>query len=53
MTPDQIAFGLAVFLVAGVVKGLVGLGLPTIVIAVTSLFLPLTEAVPLIASPES
>ena len=33
MTTDQIIFGLAVFLLAGTVKGLVGLGLPTIVIA--------------------
>ena len=43
--------GLAVFLVAGTVKGLVGLGLPTITIALTSLVLPLTEAIALIALP--
>lgn len=51
MTGAEIAFGLAVFLAAGTVKGLVGLGLPTIVIALTSLVLPLTEAVALIALP--
>ena len=51
MTTSQIIFGLAVFLLAGTVKGLVGLGLPTIVIAVTTLFLPLTEAIAMIALP--
>jgi uncharacterized membrane protein YfcA len=51
MTSAEIAFGFAVFLLAGTVKGLVGLGLPTIVIALTSLVLPLTEAVALIALP--
>ena len=51
MSADQIAFGLAVFLIAGVVKGLVGMGLPTIVIALTTLVLPLTEAIALIALP--
>ncbi|MDP1964973.1 MAG: sulfite exporter TauE/SafE family protein [Reyranella sp.] len=51
MTTAEIAFGLAVFLLAGTVKGLVGLGLPTITIALTSLVLPLTEAIALIALP--
>ena len=51
MTTPDIAFGLSVFLLAGTVKGLVGLGLPTITIALTSLFLPLTEAIALIALP--
>ena len=51
MTTEQIIFGLAVFLVAGTVKGLVGLGLPTITIALTSLVLPLPEAIALIALP--
>ena len=51
MTTPDIVFGLAVFLLAGTVKGLVGLGLPTITIALTSLFLPLTEAIALIALP--
>ena len=51
MSPAEIAFGFGVFLLAGTVKGLVGLGLPTIVIALTSLVLPLTEAVALIALP--
>ena len=51
MSSEQIAFGLAVFLLAGTVKGLVGLGLPTIVIALTTLMLPLTESIALIALP--
>jgi len=51
VTTGQIVFGLAVFLVAGTVKGLVGLGLPTITIALTSLVLPLPEANALIALP--
>ncbi len=51
MTTDQIIFGLAVFLLAGTVKGLVGLGLPTIVIALTTLVLPLTESIAMIALP--
>jgi uncharacterized protein len=51
MTTSQIIFSLAVFLLAGSVKGLVGLGLPTIVIALTTLFLPLTEAMAMIALP--
>jgi hypothetical protein len=51
MTADQIIFGLAVFLLAGTVKGLVGLGLPTVVIALTTLVLPLTESIAMIALP--
>jgi uncharacterized membrane protein YfcA len=51
MSTADILFGLAVFLLAGMVKGLVGLGLPTITIALTSLVLPLTEAIALIALP--
>ena len=51
MTTNQIIFSLAVFLLAGTVKGLVGLGLPTIVIALTSLVLPLTESIAMIALP--
>lgn len=51
MTTEQIIFGLVVFLLAGTVKGLVGLGLPTIVIAFTTLVLPLTESIAMIALP--
>ena len=51
MTTSQIVFGLAVFLLAGTVKGLVGLGLPTVTIALTSLVLPLTESIALITLP--
>ena len=49
MPVDQILFFLVVFLLAGTVKGLVGLGLPTIVIALSTLVLPLTEAIALVA----
>jgi uncharacterized protein len=51
MSLTDIIFGLAVLLVAGLVKGLVGLGLPTITIALTSLVLPLPEAMALVAFP--
>lgn len=51
MTDAYIAFALGVFLVAGVVKGLVGLGLPTITIALTSLVLPLSDSIALVALP--
>jgi len=51
VTTSQIVFGLAVFLLAVTVKGLVGLGLPTVTIALTSLVLPLTESIALITLP--
>jgi uncharacterized membrane protein YfcA len=51
MTTEQIVFSLAVFLLAGTVEGLVGVGLATIVIALTSLALPLTESIAMIALP--
>ena len=51
MPIEHIVFALAVFLIAGVVKGLVGLGLPTITIALTALVLPLSESMALIALP--
>jgi uncharacterized membrane protein YfcA len=51
MTTGQIVFVLSVFLFAGVVKGLVGLGLPTVTIAVTALFLPLSDMIAVIALP--
>ncbi len=51
MTTEHILLALAVFLVAGVVKGLVGMGLPTITIALTSLVLPLSDTIALIALP--
>jgi len=51
VSSTDIAFGLAVFLLAGTIKGLVGLGLPTITIALTSLVMPLTEAITLVALP--
>ena len=51
MTTEHILLALAVFLIAGVVKGLVGMGLPTITIALTSLVLPLSDTIALIALP--
>jgi uncharacterized membrane protein YfcA len=51
MTTDAILLALAVFLIAGTVKGLVGLGLPTITIALTSLVLPLSDTIALVALP--
>lgn len=51
MTTEHVALALAVFLVAGTVKGLVGLGLPTITIALTSLVLPLSDTIALVALP--
>lgn len=51
MTTENIILVLAVFLVAGTVKGLVGMGLPTITIALTSLVLPLSETIALVALP--
>jgi uncharacterized membrane protein YfcA len=51
MTVEAIAFALAAFFIAGTVKGVVGLGLPTITIAITSLVLPLSDTIALIALP--
>jgi uncharacterized membrane protein YfcA len=51
MTTEHILLALAVFLVAGTVKGLVGLGLPTITIALTSLMMPLSDTIALVALP--
>jgi uncharacterized membrane protein YfcA len=51
VTTEAILVALAVFSIAGVVKGLVGMGLPTITIALTSLILPLSDSIALIALP--
>lgn len=51
MTTGTIIFALAVFFFAGIVKGLVGLGLPTITLAATSLVLPLSDTIALISLP--
>jgi uncharacterized membrane protein YfcA len=51
MTTEHILVALAVFLIAGLVKGVVGMGLPTITIALTSLVLPLSDTIALIALP--
>lgn len=49
--PDLIAVVAASFLLAGLVKGLVGLGLPTIALALLALQLDLKEAIPLVLVP--
>lgn len=51
MTTSTILFALGVFFIAGIVKGLVGIGLPTITLALTSLVLPLSDTIALIALP--
>lgn len=51
MTAEHILLALGVFLIAGTVKGLVGMGLPTITIALTSLVLPLSDTIALVALP--
>ncbi|HSI00480.1 MAG TPA: sulfite exporter TauE/SafE family protein [Reyranella sp.] len=51
MATEHIILTFVVFLLAGTVKGLVGMGLPTITIALTSLVLPLADIMALIALP--
>lgn len=51
MSVEHILLALGVFLVAGIVKGIVGMGLPTITIALTSLVLPLSDTIALVALP--
>lgn len=51
MPPWEIAIGLVIFLLAGTVKGLVGLGLPTVALAFMSLVLSLPEAMAMLVLP--
>lgn len=51
MSTEAIAFVLGIFFIAGIVKGLVGIGLPTITLALTSFVLPLSDMIALIALP--
>jgi uncharacterized protein len=51
MPPWELAVGFAIFLLAGTVKGLVGLGLPTVAIALMSLVLTLPEAMAMLVLP--
>ena len=51
MTTATILFALGAFFIAGIVKGLTGVGLPTITLALTSFVLPLSDTIPLIALP--
>lgn len=46
--PAQTALILAIFLIAGVVKGFLGIGLPAAAMAFLTLFIPPTEAIPLL-----
>jgi len=51
LDPGQIAILFAVFLVAGVVKGFLGIGLPAAAMALLTLFMAPTEAIPLLWLP--
>ena len=51
MPPWEIAIGFVIFLFAGTVKGLVGLGLPTVALAFMSLVLSLPEAMAMLVLP--
>lgn len=51
ITPSLIALVLGVFLLAGGVKGLVGVGLPTVAIALMLYAVPPREAIPLVVIP--
>lgn len=51
MDINQLAVVAAVFVVAGVVKGITGLGLPTVAIAGLSMVLPLAQAAALLVLP--
>ena len=51
MTAEQIALVAAVFLLAGTVKGLIGLGLPTIAMGLLGLVMPPAEAAVLLLVP--
>jgi uncharacterized membrane protein YfcA len=47
----ELALGFAIFLLAGTIKGLVGLGLPTVAIALMSLVQPLPESMAILVLP--
>jgi uncharacterized protein len=49
--PQLLAIVAAVFLIAGLVKGLVGMGLPTVALALLALTIDLKEAIPLMLVP--
>ncbi len=51
METQQLAVAAAVFVVAGLVKGVTGLGLPTVAIAGLSMVLPLAQAAALLVLP--
>lgn len=50
-SPSTIALVLAVFLFAGTVKGLIGVGLPTLAVALLIAAMPVREAIPLVVFP--
>jgi len=49
--PQLLAIIAVVFLVAGLVKGLVGMGLPTVALALLATMIDLKEAIPLVLAP--
>lgn len=51
MDPLQVSIAVGAFLLGGAVKGIVGLGLPTVVLAVLGTALGLREALPLLVAP--
>jgi len=51
LQPETLALILAVFLLAGLVKGIVGLGLPAVALGLLTVFLGLKEAIVLIVVP--
>lgn len=51
LQPETLALILAVFLLAGVVKGIVGLGLPPVALGLLTVFLGLKDAIVLIVVP--
>ncbi|BBK31015.1 membrane protein [Allostella humosa] len=50
-SPDLIVFSALVFVLAGLVKGVLGFGLPTVVVALLALALPPTQALALLVVP--
>lgn len=51
MNATMLAMSLAVFLLAGFVKGVIGLGLPTVAVGLLSLVMPPVQAAALLILP--
>lgn len=52
MSATVLAASLAVFLLAGFVKGVIGLGLPTVAVGLLSLMMPPVQAAALLIVPD-